>query len=320
VARGGGTAPELPGASSITRSAGYSRMGAPAFSDIHSCVISSSSVSARSGDGLVHAVGERAVLLQHQAEVLLLVPGCRELADDGAVLHLDRGDEEGRGQVDHDAVHLPRVERGDGGIVAVVDRWLLARLDLLFDVREAGRTHLRPKPVGRHVSDGGGLGDGGVRVGDQRLVREEVAVAQVDRLGALIGIRHLRQVEVEVLLAGGERVVERHGDEVDRVVAEAETLGNGPRHGSFEAALVRRVTQLPRIGGFLALGWRIPVRREGRVIGPDGETAIGLRRQAVVGTRLAGARVGPLHGDRLAGAAAGARCEERNDSRHGCCP
>src|SRR5688500_9070338 len=60
-------------------------------------------------DRLVHAIGQRAVLFEHAAEMLLLVAGGRELPDDHAVLHLDGGHKERGREVDHDPIHLARV-------------------------------------------------------------------------------------------------------------------------------------------------------------------------------------------------------------------
>ena len=129
--------PTTPAGSESAATAGGP--GAFALSASHSWVIWSSRPSAWSArDRLVDARGQRAVLGQDQAEVLLRRrSSARELADDDAVLDLDGGDEERRRQVDDEAVDLLVLERLDRRVVRVVDARLLGRLD---DARRSCRS------------------------------------------------------------------------------------------------------------------------------------------------------------------------------------
>ena len=65
--------------------------GAPVVSDIHSCSIASSSPRVgQRGERVVDALGERAALVEHEAELVGRAAGLgRELADDAAALDLD---------------------------------------------------------------------------------------------------------------------------------------------------------------------------------------------------------------------------------------
>ena len=198
-------------------------------------------------DGLVDALGQRAVLVEHDAEVLAAL-GRRELARDHAALELGSRDVQGRGQVDDEAVDLAVLERLDREVVGVVDLRLLARGDRRVDQVQAGRADLRAELVALEAGDRGLLRELAVLRRDDGLGHVVVAVGQVDRLGALLAEADLAQVDVEVLLARPDRVVERRGDPGDRVTDEAEVAGDRPGRAALEAEAVGRVAELPRVG------------------------------------------------------------------------
>ena len=110
-----------------------------------------SSVVERAGgpqplDGIGHAPGERAALVQHGAELLGCASAGRQLPDDLAVVQLGRGDVERRGQVDDDRVHLA-VRECQLGVVVGVEHGRLGRgRDLGDDRVVAGGADLRAQP------------------------------------------------------------------------------------------------------------------------------------------------------------------------------
>src|SRR6266540_2690065 len=237
------------------------------------------------GDRLVHARRQRAALLQHEPEVLLAADR-RELADDEAVRHLlGTGDVERRRQVDDDPVDLLRLQAGIDVVGGVVDRRLLARLDVLRDVVVARRPELDAELVLLDVGRALRVRDRGALDADERLVDVVVAVAEVDALRSLRRERNLVDVEVEGLRAGLEGLVERDDDPVDRVAREAEPLSHRVSDGALEALAAGRVADLPDRP---LRGSATKPRREGRVVGADRQLARLDERK--VGDRAAGAR------------------------------
>ena len=96
---------------------------------------------------LVDTAHERVPLLEDHAEVLA-GRARRELAENLAVRHLRRRDVERRRQVDDERVRLAVLQRGDRGIVGVVDGGLLRGLDVVLDVLIARRAELTPSLYG----------------------------------------------------------------------------------------------------------------------------------------------------------------------------
>ena len=121
----------------------YSRTGALALSDSHSCWRLSSVPSSRSVPSASFTQSVSGLSLARTRPKYSCVADGRELADDLAVRHLDGGDEERRRKVDDDAVDLLRLEAGDGIVQRVVGRRLLARLHVLDDVVVARRPDRR---------------------------------------------------------------------------------------------------------------------------------------------------------------------------------
>ena len=78
-------------------------------------------------------------------------------------------------------------------------------------------------------------------VGDDDLRGLVVRRAEVDGLLALVGDRELLQVEVEVLRAGRDGLVEGGAHPDDVVLGEAELLGDGVGDGGLEALAGLRV-------------------------------------------------------------------------------
>ena len=164
------------------------------------------------GERLVDAVAERVALLEEHPEVLLAADR-GELPDDGPVLDLLGADEEERGrEVDDDAVDLLPVQGRDDVVRRVVDARLLVGLDGVLDVAEARRPDLGAELRVLQVGERGRVRDRRAVQPDERLVHVVVRVAEVDGHVALVGDRDLVDVEVEVLRAGPERVVERDDD------------------------------------------------------------------------------------------------------------
>src|SRR3990172_6378770 len=120
-------------------------------------------------DGRIHAGGQGAAEVEHDAEVLHLAGG-RQRADDRAVVELDRRGIEGRRQVDDDAVDLAGAEGLEGAAQIVVDGRVLGRLDVLDDVRVARRAQRGPELEVLQTGDGRDGRDRCSGVGDDRLV------------------------------------------------------------------------------------------------------------------------------------------------------
>ena len=135
--------------------------------------------------------------------------------------------------------------------------------------------------------DGGDLVDGVVRQGHDGLVDVEVGVAEVDRRRPLLAVRHLAEVEVEVLLAGSEGQAEGGlPDPVDLVGGEAERLGDGVRDGPLVA--LARGREAAEVGPLRALRHLAgPPGEEGGIVGAQRQTTRVLEDVAQVG-RLAG--------------------------------
>ena len=219
-------------------------------------------VALEGGDGLVHAADERIVEVEQQAE--LVTGGGRELADDRSALDLDGGNVEGGREVDDDRVDLLGLESSLGAGVVLVDEGLGIRLDDLVDEVEARGGRLGAELDALQVGDRLRSRGGGTGKTDNGLVGHVVGVTEGDRLLALLGDRVLLQVEVEVLGAGLDRLVEPGAHPGHVRIGEPESTRDRVCDGGFEALLRLRLVVLdPRA-----------VRR---VAGGDGELAFGER-------------------------------------------
>src|SRR5688572_23269417 len=134
-------------------------------------------VRPQSVERTVHAAHERVALLEHHPEALARA-ALRELADDRAVVELDRHDEERRRQIDDDAVDLTRVQRRNGVVVRVVDGRALRGPDEPRDVAVARRAHLSAELVRAEASHGPDPRDRRPCVRDDCLVHEVVRVRE----------------------------------------------------------------------------------------------------------------------------------------------
>ena len=137
-------------------------------------------------------------------------PRCGSLPTIVPFVELDRDDEERGRQVDDDAVDLPGVQRRDRVVVRVVHGRALRGPDEPRDVAVARRPDLGAELVRPEAGDGPDARDRRPGVRDDRLVDEVVRVRERDVPRALGRERDLRHVEVERLVAGPERVVERN--------------------------------------------------------------------------------------------------------------
>ena len=110
-----------------------------------------------------------------------------------------------------------------------------------LDVVVARRPDLRPELVRAQARDGLHARDRRARVRHDGLVDEVVRVRERDVLRPLRRVRDLRHVEVERLLAGPERVVERHRAPCDLALREAELLRDRVGDRRLVALPARRV-------------------------------------------------------------------------------
>ena len=233
------------------------------------------------------------------------VPARGQLADDHAVGDLDGGDVEGRRQVDDDAVDLAVLQRLYRRVVRVVDEGLRRGLDVLRDVRVARRSDLRAELERLEAGDRLDLRDRLALAADDRLVDEVVAPREIGRLCALGRVRDLRDVDVERLLAGAERVVEGDDRPLHLSLREAELLGDRVRDRRLVALPAVRIGDLP---GLRLLRAAEP-RWEGRVVGADRECAVLDEVQGADGAARDRRRGRPRRGRRRGEGEHRGRCE-----------
>src|SRR5207253_7183725 len=138
------------------------------------------------------------------------------------------------------------LERRDREVVLRVDAGLLRRLDAVDDVLVARRAELGAELVAAEAGDRAGGGDRRALLDDERLVDVVVRVAEGDDLRALGRVGDLVDVEIEALLAGGERLRERDIGPADLRPGEAELPGDRVRDGGLVALAAPRVAPLPR--------------------------------------------------------------------------
>ena len=209
----------------------------------------------------------------------------RELADDRAVRRAARRRRRTRSAGRRRCRRSGRVvQRRDRVVVRVVHGRALRGPDEPRDVAVARRADLGAELVRPQAGDGPHARDRRSRVRDDRLVDEVVRVRERDVPRTLRRERDLRHVEVERLVAGPERVVERDCAPRHLALREAEL----PRHRVGDGRLVplaaRRVRDLPRL-----LRRAAPPRRERRVVGREAELAlldeIEVRLRAASGLR-----------------------------------
>ena len=254
----------------------YFRIGAPVAFASHCCWIRwSEPVRLERGDAPCRRsrVSELA-LREHHAEVL--ARGGRELAEDRPVLDLHRGHVEGGRQVDDDPVDLAVLQRLDRGGVLREDRRRLRGLDRVLDEVVARGAELRAELVLPQRRDRLRPRDRLALEHDDRLVHVVVRRAEVDDLRAGGRDRDLVDVEVERLLAGRVRAVERHVRPLDLRLREAELLRDRVGDRGLEALAGRRVVDLPLRALHLAAA---EPRRVRRVVGADRELALVDERQ-----------------------------------------
>ena len=196
-------------------------------------------------------------------------------------------------------------ERCLRGRVVVVDERLACGLDHLGDEVEAGGSGLRAELHVLQVGDSCRTFRRGAGESDDGLVRRVVRVTEVDGLLALVGDRELLQVEIEVLLAGLDGLVESRAHPRDVCIGVAELAGNRVRDGRLVALLGLRLVVLDP-------------RRVGRVAGADGELALG--EGLACGAVVAAAGTGRGRSGVAGGVAAAARGEgQRADREEGEC-
>ena len=154
--------------------------------------------------------------------------------------HVERGR-----QVDDEPVDLLVLQGLDRAGVRREDRWLLRRLDLALDQLVARRAQLRAELVGLEPRHRRHLRDRSPVVDDDRLRHVVVRIAEVDDLRPVRRERDLVDVEVERLLARGERVVERRVLPGDVAMGETQLLRQGVGDSGLVALPAVGIADLP---------------------------------------------------------------------------
>jgi hypothetical protein len=213
-------------------------------------------------DGLGDTCGERAALVQHDAELLSLLGTGGQLADDDPVgqfaLHL-----EGCRQIQHQRIDLTVRQRSLGVVVVVEHRdgWIER-----FGGGVAGRADLGAElqalePVeGFHLRRRRGLHR------DDRLGDVEVGRREVDGLLSFLGDGELIEVGVERLWARRNGRVERHPHPLHVLLGISELVGDRISDRRFEALAVGGVVvDKPRwVGRLIRAEGDGPLRQRGQ--------------------------------------------------------
>lgn len=190
---------------------------------------------------------QRTVLLEHEPEEFGDCVGPRKLTHDDRPGQFVLGDVKSGRDVDDQCVDRARGQRSFRIVRGRELAWRSGRNNRVRDRREAGGTGLSAQSVAGKIRKILCLSGFAPARGDHRLRHCVVRRAEVDVLAAIPGNRELIDVEVEILGAWFQCVVEGDRGEANLIGVVPEFVDDGPGHRPLEALAVgRSVVDEPR--------------------------------------------------------------------------